>query len=95
MTPAPDMRAGGVPTPGMSDAVSATARVRRRRPRRRPEHAPEDRHRNRPCSVHASILLHGRASPMNVINCLGAGHKNSSLSHLDPHSLEGTQEGNE
>jgi hypothetical protein len=58
MTPAPDMRAGGVPTPGMSAAaVSAAARARLRRPRRRREHAPEDRDRNRQCSVHAFILL--------------------------------------
>lgn len=48
MTPAPDMRAGGVPTPRMSAAV----RARLRRPRRRREHAPEDR--DRQCSVHAS-----------------------------------------
>jgi hypothetical protein len=55
MTAAPDMRADGVSTRGMSAAaVSAAARAGLRRPRRRREHTPEDR--DRQCSVHMLIL---------------------------------------
>jgi hypothetical protein len=65
MTPASEMRAAGVPTPGMSAAaVSTAARARLRRPGRRREHAPEDHDRDRQCSVHTPILLQGRPSPM-------------------------------